>query len=384
MSSATLGQEEHGVLAIPDEYELPEQAFYMAMREFLTDRLAPAVRDSYEELETANIGQSSKDRREIRDRMLEEPSFLNWSTLRRGTQELMWAAIDRSIDRQATLIEDRVDELARKNGVPSEYRVAFAEYLDGFEIHCMPGGYGPDGDTWRAGALYDRGVFVYTMGQLGPRNDNLSRSIIRYLAENQEISEPTKILDLGCTVGHRTLPYAEYYPNAEVIGLDIGLPAVRYAAARADELGISNVRFLQGDARHTGLPTEMADLVLSHILLHEVPVEIGLEILAESWRLVAPGGIVIHADYGQYDGQDSFREFMLDWDTVGNNEPYWSGFRQQSLENMAVKAGIPGQAVEIVKVEAARRLQTGARRGKAGSLTLLTFRKPVASMTADD
>ena len=48
------------------------------------------------------------------------------------------------------------------------------------DIHAMPGGYRGEygeGDVF-AGALYDRGVYLYAMGQMGALNDDYGQSII--------------------------------------------------------------------------------------------------------------------------------------------------------------------------------------------------------------
>jgi hypothetical protein len=42
----------------------------------------------------------------------------------------------------------------------------------------MPGGYGGDGGAGdvTAGALYDRGVYLYALGMMGPMNDDIGGS----------------------------------------------------------------------------------------------------------------------------------------------------------------------------------------------------------------
>lgn len=52
-----------------------------------------------------------------------------------------------------------------------------------------------------AGALYDRGVYLYAMGYMGPNNDDMGHSVYNYLQHNKPDFSPKRILDLGCTVG---------------------------------------------------------------------------------------------------------------------------------------------------------------------------------------
>jgi hypothetical protein len=88
------------------------------------------------------------------------------------------------------------------------------------------------------------------------------------LSQRLTSAQPTAILDMGCTVGHSTLPFKEAFPHADVTGIDVAGPQLRYAHARAGGLGL-DVGFLQRDASATGLPDASFDLIVSHILLHE-------------------------------------------------------------------------------------------------------------------
>ena len=48
-----------------------------------------------------------------------------------------------------------------------------------------------------------------------------------------------RILDLGCGVGHGTLPYADAFPEAELHAIDVAQPMLRYAFGRANAMGKS-------------------------------------------------------------------------------------------------------------------------------------------------
>ena len=88
-----------------------------------------------------------------------------------------------------------------------------------------------------AGAVYDRSVFIYAIGGLGNLNDDLGRTLTNYFKKNYPNKSPKKILDIGCSVGHSTVPWVETFPEAEVHGIDLGAGMLRYAHARAESLG---------------------------------------------------------------------------------------------------------------------------------------------------
>ena len=56
-------------------------------------------------------------------------------------------------------------------------------YVTALDIHCMPGGYCSEvcEDDISVGALYDRGVYLYSMGYTGPNNDDMGRSVCNYI-----------------------------------------------------------------------------------------------------------------------------------------------------------------------------------------------------------
>src|SRR6266852_1675236 len=60
------------------------------------------------------------------------------------------------------------------------------------------------------------------------------------------IKEGLKVLDLGCGDGTTAVPAAKL--GADVLGVDIARNLVEAGNRRARELGLSNLRFLEGDA----------------------------------------------------------------------------------------------------------------------------------------
>ena len=59
------------------------------------------------------------------------------------------------------------------------------------------------------------------------------------------------------------------FPDAEVWGVDVGGPMVRYAHMKAADMGVA-VNFAQRLAENTGFPANHFDLVVSNLVFHEV------------------------------------------------------------------------------------------------------------------
>jgi ubiquinone/menaquinone biosynthesis C-methylase UbiE len=174
----------------------------------------------------------------------------------------------------------------------------------------------------------------------------MGRSVCNYVNRRLDGFKPKRILDLGCTVGHSTLPYKELFPEAEVWGVDVAAPQVRYAHARAAGLGLE-VNFAQMNAEETRFEDGSFDLIVSHILLHETSGKAMPRIFNECHRLLAPGGYMIHADLPPFDNMDPFTQFILDNETWYNNEPFWGAMRETDQVALAKAAGFPAESVKF-------------------------------------
>ncbi len=103
-----------------------------------------------------------------------------------------------------------------------------------------------------------------------------------------------RIADLGCGSGLIAARLAGLGAE-EVVGIDLFADFVETARRR---FPLPNLRFEQGDAKHTGLPTASFDLVLCRCVLQAIPDY--QAVLQEMRRLCKPSGriYVLAEDYG--------------------------------------------------------------------------------------
>ncbi len=94
-------------------------------------------------------------------------------------------------------------------------------------------------------------------------------STVAWLKQQHPEFKPTRILDMGCAVGHSTLPYVSGFEDAEVHAIDVAAPMLRYAHARASSKGLAGALFSAKRRDSPTLRTTPLTLVVSHILLHE-------------------------------------------------------------------------------------------------------------------
>jgi SAM-dependent methyltransferase len=342
----TFQQRNHAMLPRATHDETSRQEFAKSLKQFVQEALLPGLSPVFKQRAAEKFalerGHAPLERQAIRSAMRDDPYFQAYASTNRISQELMWASVTDSIERELPELIERAQSLSSGSRsqlkIPEKFEVP--RYISALDIHCMPGGYASEvtAHDVSVAALYDRGAYLYGLGYGGPNNDDFGVSVCNYVKRNLPEFRPRRILDMGCTVGHSTLPYKEHFPDAEVWGIDVGAPLVRYAHARAAALGLE-VNFAQMNAEATDFESESFDLIVSHILLHETSSKAMPRIMSECFRLLAPGGYMIHADLPPFDLMDPFTQFILDNETWYNNEPFWGAMRDTDQISLAVKAG---------------------------------------------
>lgn len=349
----TFQQQPHAVLPAANADELARQEFTKSLKVHIQEKILPGVKMVYDQrcmprFEAKN-GHAPKDRHEARKAVAGDAYFQSYLSLQRLSQEQMWRSVSDSVERQLPdLIETAQSAPSQGGSLDLDPNFVPPRYATAIDIHCMPGGYANtvgENDV-SAGAVYDRGVFLYSLGYMGPNNDDMGRSVCNYLKRNHPDFAPKSIVDLGCTVGHSTLPYAELFPEAEVHGVDIGEGILRYAHARAEALG-SKVHFSQQDAASLKYEDNSFDLVVSHILLHETSGKAMPKVFEECHRILKPGGMMIHADLPPFGDMDAYTQLILDNETYYNNEPFWGAMRDIDQIALAEKAGFSRNSIKF-------------------------------------
>ena len=202
------------------------------------------------------------------------------------------------------------------------------------EIHIQPGGY--VGNDF-AGHMYDYGTKGFYTG----RNDqDTLHMTAAFGLPTPADGKVRRILDIGTGVGQLAMALKERFPDAEVWGLDVGGPMVRYAHLRAVERGL-DVNFAQRLAEDTHFPDNYFDLVTSYIMLHEVSPQGTKNIVNEAFRITRPGGIFYPIDFNlkRPRPRTAYGHYRRWWDHRWNNEVWTIKYRSNGLQDMIRSAG---------------------------------------------
>ncbi|WP_160153425.1 class I SAM-dependent methyltransferase [Microbulbifer sp. ALW1] len=338
----------HGVFPEASHDETARFNFLTNLNMHLAQEVMPGVQAAYEKRAlprfVADKGRPPVSRQEVRRLMEVDPYYQTWSSLRRNTMEMRQ-------QNGRSLSYRRWDDLnqraaALNAGSPQlqlDPNLPLPRYVSAVDIHCMPGCYHTEycADDVSVGANYDSGIFVTTAGMLGKYSDGGGQAIVAWLRDQAELGfKPKRILDMGCTVGHNIVPLAQAFPETEIVAVDVAAPVLRYAHARAKSLGVENITFRQANAENLDYADDSFDLVITCMFLHELSSTALPNVINETYRLTRQGGRVLHVEQPQFtDEMPLFEQFMRDWDSRNNNEPFWGTMHDIDVFALMESAG---------------------------------------------
>ncbi|MDG2321759.1 MAG: class I SAM-dependent methyltransferase [Rhodospirillaceae bacterium] len=287
----------------------------------------------------------------VREAIRPSPVYQSWASLRRAIQEMNRQNARHIAYRQIDSLSQRAEALSDdRTTLQLNPSLEIPRYLANADNHLQAGGYHTEikpGDM-TAAATYDVATFVTAMGMFGAKGDSGGRGITKWLAKHYPDFKPKRILDLGAAHGGNTLPLAAAFPDAEVVAFDAGAPMLRYGHARAQSMGFSNVRFVQGAAEELDDSLGTFDWIQSTMFFHETSGPALGEILKRIYALLNPGGMTLNLEQPNFTPETPvFDRFLRNWDAWYNNEPFWVQLHCMDFTAEMIKAGFdPGQCIE--------------------------------------
>jgi SAM-dependent methyltransferase len=111
-------------------------------------------------------------------------------------------------------------------------------------------------------------------------------------AEQSDLGEVHRVLDVGCGPGGWALEVAFAYPQIEVVGFDVSEAMINYARTRSQVQHLDNVHFYVMDARQPlDFPNNSFDLVNARFVAFLGPA-VWPKLIQEYQRITRPGGII--------------------------------------------------------------------------------------------
>ena len=211
-------------------------------------------------------------------------------------------------------------ELDDVDVLPTEDLINYPEHFNMTFVHFLPRGY-LNGHTVR-------------MSYLGKTKFNFlnESKIEEWVRTFHGDKQPKRILDIGTGPGFSAFTLARVFPEAEVIGIDMAPPYVRFARKWSELRNVSNVQFYAANAEDLSwLESESFDLINYAYVLHEMPADNAMRVISEMHRLLRPGGTMNGFEVPYFDSALEreiavvFNTWGHDWQEAGGPqgpEPY--------------------------------------------------------------
>ncbi len=335
----------------PDE--AARQRFVSGLRSFVLNDLAADMRQAYDSRVLPAFrkakGRDPADGAEVHKALRGDPAFKAYSAVRVHAQRMVWNSVAPIAARERDKRRAAAEAVAAKPGSLSlDPALEMPANITAVDVHLMPGSYFGREQPEDTGAVYDQGLAVFSMGLMGKNLDDIGLSMSAYIKARFPDFAPERILDVGCTIGHNTVPWKLRYPHAEVHAVDVAGPGLAYGSARAKMQG-QEIHFHQMPAETLDFPDASFDLVFSSMFLHELPRKTIAKVFEEARRVLKPGGLMLHMELPPNTQMGAFEGFCLDWDCYYNAEPFYKAFRDEEPRNLCARAGFaPDDYVQFV------------------------------------
>ena len=328
----------------PDE--VARGRFVSGLRSLVLNEMAGDLRHAFEERAEpafrAAHGRTPAGSDEVHAAIRDDAAFKVYSACRVEAQRMVWNSVIPSVEREREPLERRAEAAIAEGAstVVLDPEMEVPRNVAALDVHLMPGAYAGSigGDLLGPGAVYDRGLAIFSMGLMGRNLDDIGLSMSAYVRRRFPDFSPRAILDVGCTIGHNTLPWKQTYPDADVHAVDVAAPGLVYAAARANLQGQA-VHFQQMNAETLTFDDGSFDLVFTSMFLHELSPKTRAAFFKEAHRVLRPGGLLLNMELPPNHELSAFDGFYLDWDCWYNEEPFYKGFRDQDPRELCRAAG---------------------------------------------
>ncbi|HEY7900884.1 MAG TPA: class I SAM-dependent methyltransferase [Caulobacteraceae bacterium] len=303
-------------------------------------------------------GSVPQDGRDVARAIKDDHFFKFYSSIRYNAQEMGPLSRQPAVERALPAMIALAREAARTNPAGGSLRLdpdlKIPAYVTRLDVHLSPGCYHSEftDDDVAQGVLLGRGLAANAGSARIHRQRNFSgvgESIAYWLKQRWPDFRPRRVLDMATQSGANLLAYPRAFPGCEAHGVDVAAPGLRYGHAKAEHEGVP-VQFSQQNAERTDFPDGHFDLVVSSFFLHETSAPAVRRIMAETWRLLAPGGVLAFMELPPHKACDAFLNFTFDWDTRHNNEPFYSAYRAMDPTELCVAAGYPREAAFEITV----------------------------------
>lgn len=234
----------------------------------------------------------------------------------------MFADIPKSAERSAAEERQEVRDELDTSDLPEYYTQNF---------HYQTGGY----LTSESARLYDLQVETLFSGTAGAMRRQALRPIADAVAGHDQ--RKLALLDVACGTGRLMGEIARAFPGLRQTGIDLSDAYIR--EARDHLKGRRNIELDTANGEHLPYGDGAFDIVTCSFLFHELPAPVRRTVIAETARVLTPGGTLVFIDSMQLGDAPKF-DGMLEAFPERFHEPYYRNYLSDDLDGAFHDAGL--------------------------------------------
>lgn len=114
-------------------------------------------------------------------------------------------------------------------------------------------------------------AFPYTSNAFRQTHPAFLKAVASLSGLDTPMVENARILEIGCSFGGNAIPIAQYYPNTEVIGIDLSKKQIEVGQKAIEAMGLKNITLLAQDISTYDVPEDYFDYIICHGVYSWVP-----------------------------------------------------------------------------------------------------------------
>ena len=229
-----------------------------------------------------------------------------------------------------------------KTRFPAYYRRTFHWQTDGyFSEHSAE--------------VYDLGVELLFRGTADVMRRQVIPPVTRWLRESGLPPGRVRLLDIACGTGRTLRQLATAHPALRFHGVDLSPYYVQ--AARRLLADVGEVSLAVENAEQLPYADATFDVATSVYLFHELPRNARRNVIAEAWRVLKPGGLLVIEDSAQPSESPGLAVVLGNF-SRDFHEPFYQDYLADDLGELLAAQGFAVEAVEahlVAKVVIARK-----------------------------
>ena len=133
-----------------------------------------------------------------------------------------------------------------------------------------------------------------------PFDEIIKRFRLKLINNKIDMSASLNVLIAGCGTGRQSIDIATNYKNSKIIAIDLSLRSLAYAKRKTQELGITNIRYMQADILDLAKLGQQFDIIECGGVLHHMKNPMaGWQVLKDCLKAGGLMRIGLYSDIGR-------------------------------------------------------------------------------------